>query len=138
MPLKYILWKLNGVLTSIIPPKQQVQAQPQIAQILLPNGQLQQVQMLWGSTAGMMSLGSAGLGTAATMTQLATSQPITTSTWATSTISTPTVAIPAGHSSTTTNTAPDTKQQTQQTPQQVSSDIVMHQQCIALNDLYFL
>ncbi|KAK3890752.1 hypothetical protein Pcinc_005324 [Petrolisthes cinctipes] len=110
----------NGQTLQVMPQfAQQVQAQPQIAQILLPNGQLQQVQMLWGSTAGMMSLGSAGLGS--TMSQLATSQPITTSTWATSTISTPTVALPAGHSSTTTNTANDTKQQAQQTPQQVTT-----------------
>ncbi|KAG0717940.1 Transcription factor Sp3 [Chionoecetes opilio] len=88
---------------------QQVQAQPQLAQILLPNGQVQQVQMMWGSAGGMMSLGSAGLGQAATMTQLASSQPITTSTWATSTISTPSVAIPGTHANTATNTATEAK-----------------------------
>lgn len=93
---------------------QQVQAQPQFAQILLPNGQVQQVQMVWGSASNMMSLGSASLGSAATMTQLASSQPITTSTWATSTISTPSVAIPGSHTNTVSNASSDNKQQVAQ------------------------
>lgn len=93
---------------------QQVQAQPQLAQILLPNGQVQQVQMVWGSASNMMSLGSASLGSAATMTQLASSQPITTSTWATSTISTPSVAIPGSHTNTASNGSSDNKQQVAQ------------------------
>ncbi|XP_045613564.1 transcription factor Sp4 isoform X2 [Procambarus clarkii] len=109
----------NGQTLQVMPQLAQVQAQPQFAQILLPNGQVQQVQMLWGSASGMMSLGSASLGTAATMTQLATSQPITTSTWATSTIATPSVAIPAVHNSTTTSATGDNKQQSQ--AQQVST-----------------
>lgn len=93
---------------------QQVQTQPQLAQILLPNGQVQQVQMVWGSASSMMSLGSASLGSAATMTQLASSQPITTSTWATSTISTPSVAIPGSHTNTASNASSDNKQQVAQ------------------------
>ncbi|XP_042216348.1 transcription factor Sp9-like isoform X2 [Homarus americanus] len=104
----------NGQTLQVMPQlTQQVQAQPPIAQILLPNGQVQQVQMLWGSASGMMSLGSTNFGSAA-MTQLATSQPLTTSTWATNTISTPSVAIPTVHSSATTNVTAESKQQATQ------------------------
>ncbi|XP_053645820.1 transcription factor Sp9 isoform X4 [Cherax quadricarinatus] len=109
----------NGQTLQVMPQLAQVQTQPQIAQILLPNGQVQQVQMLWGSASGMMSLGSASLGSAAAMTQLATSQPITTSTWATNTISTPSVAIPTVHTNTTSNAA--AAENKQQTAQQASS-----------------
>ncbi|XP_047500508.1 transcription factor Sp4-like isoform X6 [Penaeus chinensis] len=109
----------NGQTIQVIPQiaQQQVQAQPQIAQILLPNGQVQQVQMLWGGTTGMMSLASNSLGTAANMTQIATSQPVTTSTWATNTVSSPSVSIPTVHSSAPTNSATDDKSQVQATQQ---------------------
>ncbi|XP_064104591.1 transcription factor Sp4-like isoform X4 [Macrobrachium nipponense] len=93
--------------------KEQVQAQPQIAQILLPNGQVQQVQMLWSGTTGLMSLASAGA-----MTQLSSSQPATTSTWATSTVSSPSVAAAVQATSTTTSTQ-DEKPQVQQANQQL-------------------
>ncbi|XP_064104587.1 transcription factor Sp4-like isoform X1 [Macrobrachium nipponense] len=95
--------------------KEQVQAQPQIAQILLPNGQVQQVQMLWSGTTGLMSLASAGA-----MTQLSSSQPATTSTWATSTVSSPSVAAAVQATSTTTSTQ-DEKPQVQQANQQASA-----------------
>ncbi|XP_037795878.1 transcription factor Sp4-like isoform X2 [Penaeus monodon] len=113
----------NGQTIQVIPQiaQQQVPAQPQIAQILLPNGQVQQVQMLWGGTTGMMSLASNSLGTAANMTQIATSQPVTTSTWATNTVSSPSVSIPAVHSSTPTNSATDDKSQVQATQQATSA-----------------
>ncbi|XP_047500504.1 transcription factor Sp8-like isoform X2 [Penaeus chinensis] len=113
----------NGQTIQVIPQiaQQQVQAQPQIAQILLPNGQVQQVQMLWGGTTGMMSLASNSLGTAANMTQIATSQPVTTSTWATNTVSSPSVSIPTVHSSAPTNSATDDKSQVQATQQATSA-----------------
>lgn len=113
----------NGQTIQVIPQiaQQQVPAQPQIAQILLPNGQVQQVQMLWGGTTGMMSLASNSLGTAANMTQIATSQPVTTSTWATNTVSSPSVSIPAVHTSTPTNSATDDKSQVQATQQATSA-----------------
>ena len=82
-----------------------MQAQPQIAQILLPNGQLQQVQMV---TAGLAGNGMVSLGGAA-----AASQPITTSTWATSTVTTPSISLPPS-----TPSATDDKQQIHQQNQQ--------------------
>ncbi|XP_064104593.1 transcription factor Sp9-like isoform X6 [Macrobrachium nipponense] len=97
--------------------KEQVQAQPQIAQILLPNGQVQQVQMLWSGTTGLMSLASAGA-----MTQLSSSQPATTSTWATSTVSSPSVAAAVQATSTTTSTQ-DEKPQVQQANQQIPGSV---------------
>ncbi|KAB7500447.1 hypothetical protein Anas_13678, partial [Armadillidium nasatum] len=63
----------NGQTLQVIPQltqQQQMTSQPQFAQILMPNGQLQQVQMVTAG-GGMVSLGAAGTGATALTPMLA-------------------------------------------------------------------
>ncbi|RXG62223.1 hypothetical protein Avbf_05082, partial [Armadillidium vulgare] len=105
----------NGQTLQVIPQltqQQQMTSQPQIAQILMPNGQIQQVQMVTAG-GGMVSLGTAGTGATA-LTPIVSSQNVTTSTWTTSgNVTSPSAILPHTQGAATTSTTHSEEKQLQ-------------------------